>query len=306
VENRSHVGCEGGKVTDTTTSDGATRSNWGRWGETDERGTANLLTPERVLQTCQRPRHGRVYQLGIELKRDAPVGGNRIPPLHFMTHDGGDFAALGRDDWGTADDYVIMATQGTTHVDGLGHVWSGGKLYNGFPYTEVRSSGASRLGLEKLGGLVATAHLLDFSYLKGTDAPEITPELVDRLLAERGATVAPGDAMLFRTGWMDAALGDGEPNDSNFPAVALSMGEWFGDYDVSVVGADNIAVEATGRRGVLPPLHKILVRDLGVTLMELLNLREAADDNVTEGMLVVAPLRISRGVGSPANPLLIS
>ena len=67
-----------------------------------------------------------------------------------------------------------------------------------------------------------------------------------------------------------------------------------------------IPAEATGRRGVLPPLHKILVRDLGVTLMELLNLREPVNDNVTEGMLVVAPLRISRGVGSPANPLLIS
>ena len=296
-------------MTDTTTRDdggGGERTNWGRWGDADERGTANLLTPERVLRTCARPQYGQVYQLGIELKRDAPVGGNRISPLHFMTHDGGDFAALGRHDWGTADDYVIMATQGTTHVDGLGHVWSGGKLYNGFPYTEVRSSGAGRLGLEKLGGLVATAHLLDFSHLQGADAPEITPDLVDTVLSERDATVEPGDAILFRTGWMDAALTGNEPDDADFPAVALSMGEWFADHDVSVVGADNIAVEATGRRGVLPPLHKILVRDLGVTLMELLNLREPVNDNVTEGMLVVAPLRISRGVGSPANPLLIS
>ena len=183
----------------------ASRTNWGRWGEDDERGTANLLTPDVVLAACRRPVSGRVYELGIELRRDAPVGGNRIAPLHFMTQDGGDFAALDRRDWGTADDYMVLATQGTTHVDGLAHVWSGGSLYNGFPFTEVRSSGAGRLGLEKLGGLVAAAHLLDFSHLRGTSA-EITAELVDAVFDARGAPPLPGDAVLFRTGWMDDAL----------------------------------------------------------------------------------------------------
>jgi kynurenine formamidase len=246
-----------------------------------------------------------VYQLGIDLKRDAPVGGNRISPLHFMTQDGGDFAALDRHDWGTADDYIVLATQGTTHVDGLAHVWSGGQLYNGFPFTEVRSSGAGRLGLEKLGGMVATAHLFDVSHLQGDDPPEITPDLVEEMLAGRTTRPEPGDAMLFRTGWMEAAL-EGQAVDSRFPVVALGMGEWFADHDIAIVGADNIAVEATGRRGVLPPLHKILVRDLGVTMMELLHLREPAEDEVETGMLVVAPLRISRGVGSPVNPLLVA
>jgi kynurenine formamidase len=282
------------------------RTNWGRWGEDDERGTANLLTPERVLRTCALPTEGRVYDLGIELRRNAPVGGDRISPLHFMTHDGGDFAALGRHDWGTADDYMVLATQGTTHVDGLGHVWSGGKLYNGFPYTEVRSSGAARLGMEKLGGLVAGAHLLDFSGLAGDDPPAITGEMIDDLLGSRGVRPEPGDAVLFRTGWMEAALGGGDADESRFPVVATSAGEWFADHDVSIVGADNIAVEATARRGQLPPLHEILVRDLGVTMMELLHLRHPAEDGVERGMLVVAPLRISRGVGSPANPLLIA
>jgi kynurenine formamidase len=284
-----------------TTDRGA---NWGRWGEDDERGTANLLTSEAVLAACRRPTTGHVYELGIELRRDAPVGGNRIPPLHFMTQDGGDFAALGRLDWGTADDYMVLATQGTTHVDGLAHVWSGGSLYNGFPFTEVRSSGAGRLGLEKLGGLVATAHLLDFSDLCGNDAPEITSDLVEAVFAARSTSPSAGDALLFRTGWMDEAL-HSTPTEGTFPVVAASMGAWLGDHDIAIVGADNIAVEATGRRGVLPPLHKVLVRDLGVTMLELLDLRRPGEDKVQTGLLVVAPLRISRGVGSPVNPLLI-
>jgi kynurenine formamidase len=199
---------------------------------------------------------------------------------------------------------MVLATQGTTHVDGLAHVWSGGKLYNGFPFTEVRSSGASRLGLEKLGGMLASAHFFDFSHLRGADAPEITAEMVDELLVSRGTRPEPGDAVLFRTGWMEAAL-EGDAVDAEFPVVALSMGEWFADHDISIVGADNIAVEATGRRGVLPPLHKILVRDLGVSMLELLHLREPGEDGVEAGLFVAAPLRISRGVGSPVNPLLV-
>ena len=278
--------------------------NWGRWGAGDERGAVNLLTPESVLSALRRPKTGQVYQLGIELKRDAPVGGNRIPPLHFMTQDGGDFAALNRTDWGTADDYMVLATQGTTHVDGLAHVWSGGKLYNDFPFTEVRSSGAARLGLEKLGGLVASAHFLDFTHLCGTGSLDITAELVDAMFAEREVKPQSGDAILFRTGWMDDAL-RGVLDAHTYPVVAESMGEWFATHDISIVGADNIAVEATGHRGVLPPLHKVLVRDLGVTMMELLDLRLPGEDHVTGGLLVVAPLRISRGVGSPVNPLLI-
>lgn len=284
----------------------AEHSNWGRWGKQDQRGTANLLTPARVLRALSSPKHGTVYQLGIELRKGAPVGGERISPLHFMTHDGGDFAALGRDDWGTADDYLITATQGTTHVDGLAHVWSGGKLYNGYPYTEVRSSGAAQLGMQDLGGLLATAHLIDVTSLCGPAAPEITADVVDAMMAERGTTIEPGDAVLFRTGWVEKALTGVTPDPSLHPVVALSMGDWFAKHDISIVGADNIAVEAIATRGKLPPLHKILVRDLGMVMMELLHLAEPANAGVQTGLLVVAPLRISRGVGSPANPLLVA
>ena len=280
-------------------------SNWGRWGPEDERGTANLFTPEKVLGALRHPTSGRVFELGIEVRKNAPVGGERISPLHFMTHDGGDFAALGRDDWGTADDYLILATQGTTHVDGLAHMWYGGKLYNGFSYREVRSSGAGRLGLEKLGGLVTVAHLLDFTDRVGPDAGEITAADVDSLFATRGVRPEPGDGLLFRTGWMEERL-RGEVYESRFPAVSPDFADWIAEHDIALVGADNIAVEATGRRGVLPPLHRVLIRDLGVAMLELLHLRDPAEAGVHSGLLVVAPLRISRGVGSPVNPLLIA
>ena len=291
--------------------------NWGRWGSDDERGAVNLITAAQVLAACRQPSQGRVYELGIELRRGAPVGGERTAPMHFMVHDGGDFAALERHDWGTADDYLTLYTQGTTHIDGLAHMWSGGRLYNGFSYREVRSSGAAKLGVEKLGGIVTTAHVLDFSDRAGERDSDITVADIEAHFAklaersgEQGATVglrpAPGDAVLFRTGWMDAALAREPLTGRGFAVVAPQTADWFADHDIAVVGADNIAVEATGRRGVLPPLHERLVCQLGVTLIEMLDLRGPGADRVSTGMLVVAPLRISRGVGSPVNPLLVT
>jgi kynurenine formamidase len=283
-----------------------TPSNWGRWGPEDERGTANLLTPAHVLAACARPSTGQVFELGIELKKGAPVSEGRTSPMHFMTHDGGDFAALGRDDWGTADDYVMLPTQGTTHIDGLAHMWSGGKLYNGFSYKEVRSSGAAKLGVEKLGGLVTVCHLLDFTDRIDGPATDIGVDDLERAFAQRGAPPGPGDALLFRTGWMEAALAGEHGEGRTFPVLHPDVANWISDHDIAIVGADNIAIEATGGRGVLPPLHKVLVCDLGVTLIEMLHLKDPGEAGITTGMLVVAPLRISRGVGSPVNPLLVA
>jgi kynurenine formamidase len=220
-----------------------------------------------------------------------------------MSSDGGDYAALGREDWGTADDYLFLASGGTSHIDALAHVWSGGKLYNGFSYRDVRSSGASRCGIEKTGGLVTRALLLDVAD-RHPGAGGLTGGDIESYLSERGLEARPGDALLFRTGWMEAAL-TGELEGRSFPVVDVAAGDWIAEHDVALVGADNPAVETTGSRGALPPLHEVLIRDLGVYIVEMLDLREPAEAGVDSGLLVIAPLLISRGVNSPVNPLLI-
>ena len=279
-------------------------SNWNRWGEDDERGAANHLTGDVVLAACAAPRAGRVYNLGIELNRNAPFAGNRISPQHFMASDGGDYSALGREDWGTADDYLFLACGGTTHIDALAHVWSGGALYNGHSFREVRSSGAARCGIEKTGGLVTRGVLMDFTE-RETDGGQINEAHLDAWCDEFDVEVRPGDALIIRTGWMDDAL-RGTLGDGPYPVLGLDAAGWIERHDLSMIAADNQAVETVGRRGALPPLHGIVMRDLGVYILEMLVLREPAEDGVTTGLFVVAPLLISRGVNSPVNPLLIA
>ena len=62
-------------------------NNWGRWGEDDERGTLNLITPEVVQRAAACVRHGRTFSLAIPLSVDGPQTGaipGRSNPVRTM------------------------------------------------------------------------------------------------------------------------------------------------------------------------------------------------------------------------------
>ncbi len=40
--------------------------NWGRWGDDDERGTVNLITPECLVAATQLVRQGKVFDLELD------------------------------------------------------------------------------------------------------------------------------------------------------------------------------------------------------------------------------------------------
>lgn len=68
---------------------GETLSNWGRWGPQDERGTVNLITPERLIAAAQLVRKGAIFDLGIPMDSAGPQpGGVRINPVHLMSATG--------------------------------------------------------------------------------------------------------------------------------------------------------------------------------------------------------------------------
>ena len=76
--------------------------------------------------------------------------------------------------------------------------------------------------------------------------------------------------------------------------------------DIVAVGCDNAAVE------VIPfddndflNIHKILLVNCGIYMLEFLNLIEPANDGIYEGMLSVGPLKVTGATGSPINPIFI-
>jgi kynurenine formamidase len=283
--------------------------NWGRWGEADERGAANLLDREHVAAAMAGSFAGDVYQLGVTVGRGSPTFGRRAPQL-LMSVDGGDFAAVERlDGFGFGDDYLSMACHSSTHIDALSHVLEAGEMYNGFSWRDVRSSGARRCAIDKVGPIVTRVHLLDVAGARGVDAlgPEdaIGPDELTRIAADAGREIGTGDAVLVRTGYISALLAD--PNRAGAePGLHPDCADWIGDLDLCLVGADNSAVEIQVEGQTDEPLHRAVIVGRGVYLMELMNLDAPAAAGVTGGLLVVSPLQIEHGVGSPVNPVLIA
>ena len=52
-------------------------------------------------------------------------------------------------------------------------------------------------------------------------------------------------------------------------------------------------------------VHKILLVERGIYMLEFLNLKALADDETYEGLITVAPLKVTGATGSPINPVFI-
>jgi kynurenine formamidase len=293
--------------------------NWERWGAQDERGAANLISPDLLLAALQVPRSGEVVSLADEIRRDrVPVAPARSPATHLMSLDGGDFAAgfhLHDSNHGVADDYLFMACQGTTHVDGLGHLWYDGQLYNGFPSNRVRSYGATRLGIENLGHLIGRGVFLDVPALLGLehldDEHVITVAELERCLDTIGTRPCTGDVVVIRTGWRRVFDTDPSRYFASSPGIGIEAARWLVSHDIAAVASDNVAVEVQLPHdrfeggSVAPECHKLLIRDHGIYMLELLNLEELSSRGAGEFLFIAAPLKIRGGVGSPLNPLAV-
>ncbi|KAA9152672.1 cyclase family protein [Amycolatopsis acidicola] len=296
---------------------GAELRNWGRWGPGDERGTTNLITPERVAAAARLARTGTVFDLGIPLDGDGPQpGGARINPIRLMSENGQEQVLPGGFRW--ADDYVFMPLQSASQYDGLAHVMYDEQLYNGRPAGSVTVKGAGYNGIHhQAKGIAGRGVLLDIARLRGVDwlaaGEVIGPDDLDAACAAQGVEVGPGDILLIRTGYRKKFLTERDPVEfmKGEPGLGLESARWLHARDVAVVGSDNWAVEVLPGEhdGALFELHMVLIRDMGMTLAELLDLEELAEhcagDGVYEFFYAGPPLKFTRGIGSPINPLAL-
>jgi len=295
---------------------GARLRNWGRWGDDDERGTVNFITPDKIVAAAGLVRQGKIFDLGIPFDDAGPQpGGGRINPVHLMSQTGDTQVFPGG--FRYADDYIFMPLQGATQWDSLAHVYYDDQLYNGFPAKGVTVVGAEHDSIDKQAkGIAGRGVLLDLTRQEGVDwLPAgfvITPEHLEAAAAGQGGVeVGSGDILVFRTGWRRKFLREGSAQEfmAGEPGLGQACCEWLHDREVAAVCSDNWAIE------VLPGevqdavfnVHMVLIRDMGMTLGEILDLEElAADcesDGVWEFLFVAPPLKVTGGVGSPINPL---
>jgi kynurenine formamidase len=290
-------------------------SNWGRWGDDDQRGTLNFITPEAVRRGAATVRRGETFSLAIPFDEDGPQTGaipGRINPRRTMTAVNAAFTG-DASDFTTSDDAFEMGAQAATHWDALAHVGYEGVLYNDTPDTVVTDAGATRLGIEQYGPIVTRGVLLDIARLLGVeyfeDAHAITDD--DLATAERhaGVSIERGDILLVRTGQMEwLRRGDKRRFSDPSPGIGVAAIEYLHDKQVAAVATDTLVFEVWPPEdpAALLPVHMIDLRDLGLVQGQLWHLDElAADcaaDGVHEFLLAATPLPLTHAVGGPVAP----
>jgi kynurenine formamidase len=299
--------------------------NWGKWGETDERGTLNYITPEAIVRAARLIRRGALFSLAIpfDSKGPQPHGHpRRFNPIHRMMLTGADYAsgALSLPGGvGFSDDMIIMPTHCATQWDALSHCFLDGKMYNGFDATEISSQGARKNSIDKMArGIVGRGVLIDMPRFKRVPWLDpgyaISADDLEQAATAQHVTIGSGDVLLVRTGhialcrdrksWGDYAGGDAA-------GLSFHSAEWIHQQEIAAVATDTWGMEVRPNEiaGALHPLHQIFLPQMGLPIGEIFDLEElAADcagDGVYEFFLVAPPLPITGAVGSPVNPIAI-
>jgi len=312
-------------------------NNWGRWGEDDELGALNFLTEREVLRGVRAVEHGKTFTLGAPIAHPDgdPVWPGRHDADHQMVADYGHYASGKLSppaNRRSSDDVVFMFTHGTTHFDALGHVWYGEQLYNGFD-ARTTMGGLGRCGVEHVAdhGVIGRGVLLDVARYRGVDrlAPNsrITLEELRACADAQGVSIEKRDVLNVRTGATELWYEEGpdayvaeyfdEDDDGEaavrFPGVTYSSDflEWVHEMEIPAYCTDNIGFEQSVSEvtGTVHPLHRPLIRDLGIAGNELSMYDElaahCADDGRYDFLYVAMPLEIRGGTAGPVNPVAI-
>lgn len=321
-------------------------SNWGDFGPDDQCGRLNLLTPGKVLQGIAEVREGRSFCLSLPL--DLPGGDyhalNRFPPRLRAVRGGSSYVYNLRPDpartdvW--CDDTVLLSTQRSTQWDALCHVGSafdaqgdgqaGLVYYNGYragtdipdPQAETGVVGARALGIENMAARAVQGRgvMIDLHELCGRARVLVGYDALMRCCEADGVTVEPGDMVCLHTGLAAAllALGpdpDRETLENSHAALDgrdRRLLRWIDESGLSVLAADNFAVEAVPARAdpdatVAEPLHEHCIFKLGIHLGELWHLSELnawlKAHRRTRFLLTAPPLRLPGAAGSPVTPV---
>ena len=186
------------------------QDNWGRWGADDERGTLNLLTPERVLAATQVCKTGKVYSLSLPIqKHGVPILDHRGAPQRLSLISASDpdqFPGMGAAPGvGANEDVLVFASHSITHMDALSHVYTQDGIYNGFPRDEFSTQGgAPHCDIRATGTFAGRGILLDVAGHQGVDWLEpghvIDRPQLEACAAAQGTEVRAGDILLVRTG----------------------------------------------------------------------------------------------------------
>ncbi|MFB6561389.1 cyclase family protein [Streptomyces sp. NPDC056400] len=285
---------------------------WGRWAAAD-RGAWNGVTAEHARRATATVRDGTVVPMARPWDT-RPGPDNAKPALHYMS-DLGDVQAP---EPSVHKDFLAADYHGkaVTHLDALSHVAYRGQLYDGRAAREHVGAAGARFGaVSALGPLVTRGVLVDLPAVLGVEwlEPGRAVHARDLVAAEEalGVTVGDGDAVLLRSGALRRRreLGPWNPDaaSAGWHVHAVPL---LAERAVALLGGDGDSdVRPSPVEGLHSPVHALAVTAMGVPLLDNLDLEPLSAACAEAGryafLLVVAPLNVPGGTGSPVNPVAI-
>lgn len=280
-----------------------------KWGPTDERGSANLMSPKSVLRAAGLIRSGTVYELGHVLSASIPFFGTRKFDLNTKRT----VMNPGANRRGSNEE-IIYSEMGQvgTQFDAFSHQTIGDRLYNCLRLDEVATrNGFSKLGVEKVGLLMTRAVLIDVAAYKGVPVLphdyEIKRADLEAALRRQDVTLEPGDAVLIHTGWSRHWGKDNARYAGSSPGIGVEAAEWLAGQSPMLVGADNAGIEIQPNPDpkLSLPVHQIMLVVNGIHLLENLKLEQLAADKVYQSAFILQPLKMQGATGSTVAPVAI-
>ncbi|WP_238560270.1 cyclase family protein [Leucobacter sp. UCD-THU] len=285
------------------------------WGEDDEIGALNHITPESRAEVMSRVDGSRVFDLSCDYFVGMPTWSALGDPAYqiYKTHDpDGDVVTnpIGLDDEANrltsyTGDAVSMYTHSGTHIDALNHFGCHGEIYNGYHVHEHMGNRTwDKCGVDTIPPIIARGIMLDIPALKGVEqlpaSYGIGRDDLHAAAERQGVTVQTGDVVIIRTGrfqeWPNA-----EAFLTDEPGLNLDGAKWLVEQGAMLIGADNVAIEQmpTVETNTWCPVHMYLFNEAGVPAIEVLNCEELSAEKVYEFAFIGLHLKLRGASASP-------
>lgn len=307
---------------------------WGWvWGDDDEVGALNELTPEMVLKAVGLVKKGQVRDLGITYDRTSfkwpghspgeiitfrgPEGVQRQKDLDFTLPENGNTSLT---TWHSCA--LFINDNVATQIDGLGHAVTGedNHWYNGFKEADWGGNwGLRKAGAETIPPVIARGVLIDVAAYKGLDALPgkyvITAEDLEGALQRQDVELRFGDVVLVRTGvlryWGETGDDHEKLAEHDSAGMQLPAVKWLvEEHGAIMIGSDTSGLEmmsppAPGSDSFMP-VHNYLLIEQGVHIAEFHYLEDLAAEKVYEFLYVGVTNKIKGATaGFTMRPLAI-
>ncbi len=263
----------------------------------------NLDDWRRAVDTVSR---GQVIELGREFHSGMP---------HYPTHPDFEISLFRRhgdrvraDGASSASCHWSFGGHTGTHIDALCHVSQCGVMFDDTPVdNDLIESGKAAGDAADFSAYLRRGILFDIAALDGVESLSgdrlITPEDLEKASDAQGIDVQEGDVALIRTGWgrhwgSDTYIGHETPG----PGYEAAL--WLADRGVELVGSDT-AVFEKGPVTEAAPVHRLLLLERRIRIMENLDLEALSSAKVYAFFFMALPLRVRGGTASPLRPVAV-